>query len=161
MGFEGCFACDHENPKGLRMKFERVGERVRAEFTPEKWHVGWPGIQHGGLTCTIMDEALGHVVHHLGVVALTGEMHVSFLHPIRVGERVIVEAYPVRKRRRIIDVEAVVCGGDGQMKAKCQAKMLVLSDVQKEEMRLIGLNKRPTGSQRAEKSSESKQAATE
>ncbi|OUM85745.1 MAG: hypothetical protein BAA01_06315 [Bacillus thermozeamaize] len=152
MGFEGCFACDQENPKGLGMRFKRVGEGVRAEFCPEKWHVGWPGIQHGGLTCTIMDEALGYVVHHLGVVALTGEMHVSFLAPIRVGERVTVEAYPVRKRRRIIDVEAVVRGEDGQIKAKCQAKMLVLSDAQKEEMGLTGLKERPTGSQLAEKS---------
>jgi len=32
-----------------------------AEFTPRQEHQGWPGVLHGGLVCTLLDEVMARV----------------------------------------------------------------------------------------------------
>ncbi|MDQ0189019.1 PaaI family thioesterase [Alicyclobacillus cycloheptanicus] len=140
MGYATCFVCGQENDKGLHIHFHKDGENgVRASFLAEPWHEGWPGIQHGGVTSAILDEATAYVTFFMGVVAVTAQLQVEFQDPIRVGERVEIEAHPTKVTRRIVEVDASIRGTDGALKARSHAKMMILSQQQKEEMGLANL----------------------
>ncbi|MDI3257385.1 MAG: PaaI family thioesterase [Kyrpidia sp.] len=137
MGYERCYVCGPENPRGLHVHFEKYGEEgVAAEFDSEDWHGGWPGIQHGGVTCAVLDEAAAYVPYNMGLVTVTAKLEVEFQNPIHCGEKVRVVAYPVRKTRRLIEVEANITGSDGSPKARAHATMMVLNDAQRRSMGL-------------------------
>ena len=57
-----CFGCGRDNTIGLKLDFHQEGESVRAEFIPGEMYQGWPGVVHGGLICTMLDEVIGYVV---------------------------------------------------------------------------------------------------
>ena len=64
-----CFGCSERNPIGLHLSFTMADGEVRAPFTPQAEHQGWPGFMHGGLVATMLDEAMGWVIDeswHLG-----------------------------------------------------------------------------------------------
>ncbi|MCL6577043.1 PaaI family thioesterase [Kyrpidia sp.] len=140
MGYERCYVCGAENPKGLHLHFEKYGEEgVTAEFNSEEWHDGWPGIQHGGITCALLDEAAAYVANNLGLITVTAKLDVEFQNPIHSGETVRVVAFPVRKTRRLIEAEAQITSLDGVPKARAHAKMMVLNHTQLQSMGLEGL----------------------
>lgn len=139
MGTERCFVCGPDNPRGLHIRFERgEGEGVRAVFQSDDWHGGWPGIQHGGITCAVLDEAAAYVAYYMGLVGVTAELNVQFRQPIRHGETLEVRAHPVRKTRRVIDIEARITGTEGSVKATAFAKIMILSESQR---RMLGLER--------------------
>lgn len=52
----GCFGCSPTNPIGLRLTFRRQGDVVTARHeVPDHFH-GAPGIAHGGIVATLLDE---------------------------------------------------------------------------------------------------------
>ncbi len=53
-----CFGCGLENPFGLHLIFyeTRSGE-VAVDFTPPEHFQGSPGVMHGGIVTSILDEA--------------------------------------------------------------------------------------------------------
>ncbi len=127
-----CFGCGPDNPFGLHLHFHPEGDGVAATFVCEERHVGWPGIQHGGITGSLLDEASGYVPYALGLFAVTAELNVSFVEAVYEGEVLQLTAKPVKKSRRIIEVEAELKTEDGRLKARSWAKMVVLSKEQQE-----------------------------
>lgn len=71
-------------------------------------HQGAPGLIHGGVLAAVFDEALGALNWLLMHPAVTASLHVNFRKPVRVGERVSIEA-------RIDGVAGrkVTCSGEG------------------------------------------------
>jgi uncharacterized protein (TIGR00369 family) len=156
MGLEHCFGCGTKNPIGLHLVFGRVdrlrasvtGEAqpdmaVEAEFVSELKHQGWPGIQHGGITGALLDEAAGYVPYFLGEIAMTAAMDVSYLQPIRTGETVWVGAQLLRRSRRLLEVSAQISDGEGECRAHAAAKLMILTPRQREQ---IGLADVPAAS---------------
>lgn len=126
-----CFGCGPDNPFGLHLHFTRFGEDgVQASFVCEDRHVGWPGLQHGGITGAILDEASGYVPYGLGLVTVTAELNVSFVAPIRVGEVLHITAKPTKRNRRLLEVDARIVTEANQIKAKSWSKLVVLSKEQ-------------------------------
>lgn len=60
----GCFICGLANPVGLKMVFEEDRERgqVRAEIVVPEHYRSYPGIVHGGIIATILDETSGRAI---------------------------------------------------------------------------------------------------
>ena len=55
-----CFVCGRENPYGLKMSFYEVEPgHALAEYTVPEHYQGYPGIVHGGIVATMLDETLG------------------------------------------------------------------------------------------------------
>ncbi len=72
-----CFGCGPANPRGLRLRFERVedadGSReLRTFFRPESDETGWPGLFHTGLHFTVLYE-----VSYWTALELGGRLMVS------------------------------------------------------------------------------------
>jgi acyl-coenzyme A thioesterase PaaI-like protein len=54
-----CFACGLENEFGLKLTFYADGEGgATGEYIIPKRFEGYPGVAHGGIVSTMMDEAL-------------------------------------------------------------------------------------------------------
>jgi len=58
-----CFVCGVQNPFGLHIHFEDDGENTaRAEvIVPDQFN-GYPGVVHGGIVATILDEVSGRAL---------------------------------------------------------------------------------------------------
>jgi len=59
-----CFVCGRRNPVGLKLQFyeDREADELRASFTVPDLYQGYPGIVHGGIVSTILDEVSGRAV---------------------------------------------------------------------------------------------------
>ena len=136
MGQDQCFVCGKSNPNGLHVTFAKHGDAAVAHYRCREEMNGWSGIQHGGITAALLDEASAYVPYFMGLTAVTAKMEIEFVKPIQVGERLRVEGRPIRKTKRIIEVEAEIAGENGDVKARSTAKMMILSSRQKEELGL-------------------------
>jgi len=78
-----------------------------AEFTPGAGHVGAPGLLHGGMAATALDEAMAAVGFVLdGVHCVTATLELHYRRPVPVdGRPVTVEAWrerpEARRRQRV------------------------------------------------------------
>jgi acyl-coenzyme A thioesterase PaaI-like protein len=60
-----CFICGLENPVGLKLKIYEVEPGViETTFTAPDHFQGYPGVLHGGIVATILDEISGR--SHMG-----------------------------------------------------------------------------------------------
>jgi acyl-coenzyme A thioesterase PaaI-like protein len=91
--YEQCFGCGGEQPHGLHLQ-ARAGEGVSltAEFTVQPAHQGAPGLAHGGVLATALDETLGSLNWLLRTVAVTGRLETDFVRPVPVGTVLHLEA---------------------------------------------------------------------
>ncbi|HWP64511.1 MAG TPA: PaaI family thioesterase [Candidatus Limnocylindria bacterium] len=106
----GCFGCSPTNPRGLALRFRRVGDEMHARYTvPDAFH-GAPGVVHGGIVATLLDEvscALVALVLDRRVV--TGELSVRYERPVPVGEPLdLVARVASRSHPRYVVVDGEV-----------------------------------------------------
>jgi uncharacterized protein (TIGR00369 family) len=109
----GCFGCSSTNPAGLHLRFRRRGEVVVADCViAERFH-GAPGIAHGGIIATLLDEIScaaawavrgGHVV--------TGEISVRYRRPCPVEIPLALSARVTAEHSRYLTIEAEVRRAD-------------------------------------------------
>lgn len=104
----GCFGCSPTHPSGLNLRFRRRGERVLSRYTiADRFH-GAPGVAHGGIVATILDEvscAAVHLVTDRWVT--TGELTVRYERPCPVEQPLdVVAAIVDRTHPRYWVVEA-------------------------------------------------------
>ncbi len=119
-----CFVCGEKNPGGLHIPFSYNGEKVTAEFIPQKIHQGYKNIVHGGIISTLLDEAMVKAALLQGMPAVTAEMTVRFRNPLHVGEKIFVEASLSRTGRKILEASARVTKHDNTLVAESSAKLL-------------------------------------
>jgi acyl-coenzyme A thioesterase PaaI-like protein len=62
-----------------------AGVDVTAEFSVLPAHQGAPGLAHGGLLATALDETLGALGWLLRKIAVTGRLETDYLRPVPVG----------------------------------------------------------------------------
>ena len=55
-----CFVCGLENSYGLKLAFYKDGpDKVICNYTVPHYYEGYPGVVHGGIVTSILDEAVG------------------------------------------------------------------------------------------------------
>ncbi|OQR62943.1 thioesterase [Streptomyces maremycinicus] len=91
--YEHCFGCGGEQTHGLHLE-ARAGEgvTVTAEFTVQPAQQGAPGLAHGGVLATALDETLGSLNWLLRTIAVTGRLETDFVRPVPVGTTLYLEA---------------------------------------------------------------------
>jgi acyl-coenzyme A thioesterase PaaI-like protein len=91
---ELCFGCGLANLFGLQIEVERDGERrVAGRFFLKQDHQGPPGVAHGGIVATALDEAMALLVHDSSTRALTRRLEVDLLGPAPIGSMAYVRAW--------------------------------------------------------------------
>ncbi len=124
--YDKCFGCGKSNPIGLKLKFRNENGVARCEFTPEPEHQGWPGVVHGGILSTILDEAMGWAALFNGKKTVTGKLEVRFRRPARIGEPLLVEGKIIRGGERFLMVKAEARDRDGNTVAEGTGTMFVI-----------------------------------
>lgn len=123
-----CFGCGKSNPEGLRLKFTYDEKRKRyvSRFRLAERFCGPPGHAHGGIIATILDEAMGKMNKVRDAVAVTAEMTVHYLKPVRLGKPLRVEAREVKidGRRRMHAAE--ILDSSGQVLAKSEGMFIAV-----------------------------------
>ncbi|PSM38193.1 thioesterase [Streptomyces dioscori] len=91
--YDQCFGCGGGQPHGLHLE-ARAGDGVRitAEFTVQSAHQGAPGLAHGGVLASALDETLGSLNWLLRTIAVTGRLETDFVRPVPVGTVLYLEA---------------------------------------------------------------------
>ena len=109
-----CLVCGsrEHNPDSLELQFSRHADgSVSAPFVVGPKHQGYSGLLHGGMTSTLLDAAMTHCLFMQGIKALTAELTVRFMAPIRVGQTLTVCARLLGQRRGIYQLEAWLMSG--------------------------------------------------
>ena len=85
-----CFICGLENPIGLKLRIYEVEPgRVESIFTAHEHFQGYPGVLHGGIIATIIDEISGRAL--LGSVEkprfmFTAKLEVKYRKNVPIGK---------------------------------------------------------------------------
>lgn len=106
-----CFGCGRENPIGLRIQFFVDGlNRVHADFTPRTEHQGFPGVMHGGLISTLLDETIGRTAIANDFWCMTAELTIRFLKPIPIGEPLHITGEITKQDARVLRGRGEILG---------------------------------------------------
>ena len=109
----GCFGCSSSNPAGLQLRFRRRGAQIVADtVVAERFH-GAPGIAHGGIIATMLDEvscAVAATARDVHVV--TGELSVRYRRPCPVEVPLTLNARVTDEHARYLVIEAELRNGE-------------------------------------------------
>jgi acyl-coenzyme A thioesterase PaaI-like protein len=132
-----CFGCSKHNPVGLHLSFRMEDGEVRAPFTPQAEHQGWPGFMHGGLVATMLDEAMGWVTMGHGIWAVTGKINVRYRDPVPLFQPVVVVGMIEKNRRSWVTVRAEVRSAEGVVLSEADAIFMRVSGERQAELEEI------------------------
>lgn len=85
--YRWCLGCGVDHPGGLHLRVV-AGDALtmRSQFTISEFHQGAPGLAHGGLIATALDESMGVLLRFLGQPAVTARLETDFRRPVPVGD---------------------------------------------------------------------------
>lgn len=122
-----CFGCGPANRTGLRLKFYVNQEgTVVCHFRVPKRFEGPPGLTHGGVIATLLDEAMSKVNRAKGVVAMTRQMEVEYLRPVPLGTALRLEGRSAGGGGRVHRCEAVILDAEGGVLAQGKAVFIAV-----------------------------------
>jgi len=122
-----CFGCGHSNPAGLRLAFRVTAPgTVESEVEVDERFAGSPGVVHGGIQATLLDEVLGMAAHRgageEGARIVTAEFHLRYRRPVRTGAKLVLRGRLVRVLGRDYRVEGEILDGDGHTLTEADAR---------------------------------------
>ena len=120
-----CFVCGKDNPQGLKANFKFSDGRVRGEFTAHQTHEGPRGLLHGGVLSALLDEAMAYLINaSFGTHAATAALEVRFKKPVRLNQKLLIEAEMLNADHRIRYAQAIIKSEDGTVVALGKGKFL-------------------------------------
>lgn len=106
--FARCFACGDKHETGLHLKMTVLdGVAVQCSFTVTEHHMGAPGLAHGGVLASALDEALGSLAWLMLTPAVTGRLEIDYVQPVPVGRTVVIDARCTGVDGRKVYVEGI------------------------------------------------------
>lgn len=109
----GCFGCSPRNGDGLQLEFARTeSEVVGTTLVSDRFH-GAPGVAHGGIVATILDEySCAAAVFLRGKRVVTGELTVRYERSCPVEKPLAIRSWVADDTHpRYLIVEAQISAG--------------------------------------------------
>lgn len=121
-----CFGCGTANARGMKLVFlqDDAAQRIRGALRLGAEYQGGPGIIHGGIIATVMDEAMSKVSRFRQIHAVTAELVVEYLKPVRVDEDLVIEAYEVERNGRALWRVGEIRSLPGEVLAKARGRFV-------------------------------------
>lgn len=128
---KNCFACGMENPIGLKLQFyadPAVENGILGEYSVPQVYEGYPGIVHGGVISTIMDEAVSRVfmLHDHNRFMYTARLTTKYRKHVPVGQPLRITGVAVKDRGRVAEARAAIFDARGELLAEGEALMVAL-----------------------------------
>ncbi len=123
-----CFVCGIQNTIGLKAKFY-VSHRDEtiALFTPRGELQSYPGIMHGGISATILDETIGRAIMNRygeNSFGVTIELNVKYKKPVPTDVELKVVGRITKDRGRIFEGDGEIYLPDGTIAVSASGKYL-------------------------------------
>lgn len=119
-----CFGCGADQAHGLHLEI-RAGEGVdvTAEFRVRPVHQGAPGLAHGGVLSTALDETMGSLCWLMHMIMVTGRLETDFVRPVPVDTvlHLSATASAVQGRKVFTRATGRIGGPDGPVAVRAEA----------------------------------------
>lgn len=107
-GYQACFGCGARNLNGLQLVFRHEGGEIVAEYTPDERFQGFPGVLHGGVLATMLDETLSRAAVFAGKWMMTARLEIRYRRAAPIGQELRVSAQPIQVRSRMVSAKGSV-----------------------------------------------------
>ena len=124
-----CFGCGGANDGGMKLTFEQdhVNRRIVGRFVLGERYQGGGGMAHGGIIALLLDEAMGKVCRFRDLRAVTAELTVEYLKPVRVEQEIVVEGFETDFKGRNLLLAGEIRNTTGEVLAKGKGRFVVMS----------------------------------
>jgi len=125
-----CFVCGLENPIGLKMHFYLSGHgEVTAEYTVPERYQGYPGIVHGGIVASILDEVMGRAHMLAGNpdnsrFMYTARMTIKYRQHVPIGEPLRIVGCALKSRSKSATSKAAIYNSEGAVLAEAEGLLI-------------------------------------
>ena len=128
-----CFGCGGGNAGGMQLTFEQDNDarRIVGRFVLGEAYQGGGGMAHGGIIALLLDEAMGKVCRFRDVRAVTAELTVEYLKPVKVEQEIVVEGYETDQKGRSLFLAGEIRNGTGDILARGRGRFVVIGKRQK------------------------------
>lgn len=123
-----CFGCGGANAEGMKLAFEQDDERKRivGKFRMDARYQGGGGFVHGGIIALLLDEAMGKVCRFRAVRAVTAELTVEYLKPVRTAEEIEIEAFESEQQGRSLFHRGEIRNAAGDLLARGRGRFVMV-----------------------------------
>ena len=123
-----CFGCGGANDAGMKLTFEQdnAQRKIVGRFILGEAYQGGGGMAHGGIIATLLDEAMGKVCRFREVRAVTAELTVQYLKPVKVDEEIIVEGFEKEQKGRNLFLAGEIRNNAGAVLARGSGRFVVI-----------------------------------
>lgn len=134
-----CFVCGVENPCGLHIRFFNEGPlRSMARVTLEDRYQSYPGMAHGGILATILDETMGRATLAMESdeprFMFTAKLDIRYRLPVPLHEEFTVRGWVEKDRGRAVQVCGEIVLADGRIAAEASATLVDIPRDQMQDM---------------------------
>jgi uncharacterized protein (TIGR00369 family) len=138
----------------LVFEMDESSQRVVGRFRLGPEYQGASGFIHGGIIATLLDEVMSKVSRFSNVRAVTAELTVEYLLPVRVDEEVRVEGFATRREGRQLYHEGEIRDATGNLLARGRGRFVIIDPERYNKKNQAGAD-RAAGSPRADKGARS------
>lgn len=123
-----CFICGLENPIGLKLRIYQTEPGViETSYTAPDHFQGYPGVLHGGIVATILDEISGRA--QMGDVAaprfmFTAKLEVKYRKNVPTGKPLKIIGKAGRVKGKIAESWAGIYDQSGSLLAEANAMLI-------------------------------------
>jgi uncharacterized protein (TIGR00369 family) len=86
---------------------------------------------HGGIIALLLDEAMGKACRFREVRAVTAELSVQYLKPVKVDEEIVVEGFETDQKGRNLFLAGEIRNAAGEVLARGTARFVVVGRKEK------------------------------
>ena len=121
------------NERGMKLTFvqDNVNKRIVGKFVLGEPYQGGGGMAHGGIIAMLLDEVMGKVCRFREVRAVTAELTIQYLKPVKVDEEIVVEGYETEVKGRNLFLVGQIRNSAGVVLAKGTGRFVVIGQKEK------------------------------
>lgn len=128
--FPTCFVCGDKNTAGLNLIFRTADSHAVTTWQPREEHCGYPGVVHGGITATILDEAMGWAGWRtFEKNFFSAEITIRYRKPVTTGREYRIETEMTKARGKFYTAIGKIIAPDGEILVEGEGKYFVRDDV--------------------------------
>jgi acyl-coenzyme A thioesterase PaaI-like protein len=125
-----CFICGVENPIGLKLKIYQTSPGIiETSYTAPEHFQGYPGILHGGIVASILDEISGRAL--MGEPSsprfmFTGRLQVKYRKNVPTGKPLRIIGKAMKSKERSAEGWAGIYDQEGNLLAEASTLLIDL-----------------------------------
>jgi len=140
---QDCFICGMENPAGFKLAFHEYPDgTVRSNLQVNNEYQGWPGIVHGGIIASLLDEVTARVFMNDSTgkrLMMTAKLEIRFRKPVPTERPIQLIGYPVEDKGKVASARGELLDESGNVLAEADS---VFVQAPEETINKMGLETR-------------------